>query len=539
MFFGKVATKDALGGILAHSMSLSDRVLKKGIWLEASDIAALEDAGVDQVVIARLDAGDVDENEAARRLGEALARGGVEARAPFAGRINLFAKASGLIDFDVARLQDLNLVNEAIAVSFLRPLSRVLEGQMIGTIKIIPYGIERRILDEALKVAEDCGVGVLPFDKRRASLILTRLEGMKESLIAKGERAVRSRLAPMGLEIGEVQLVAHEEEALSAALAAAREDFVLILTASATSDRADVAPWSVVQAGGKIERFGIPLDPGNLLFLGRLGEKCVVGLPGCVRSPVLNGADLVIERLMVGLELKGEDFARMGAGGFLKEAVMRPQPRLQSDADEGRGFAVVVLAAGVSSRMRGADKLLEKVGGVPLLRRLLDEGHKSQADGVYVVLPKAGFEARREWVRGENVIENAQSDEGMAASIRVAVQALAQEYEGIIFVLGDMPEIDAGHLDRLIAAYSAADGREIVRAASRDGVAGHPVLFGRRFFEPLLQIEGDAGAKGLIGSAREFLEIVRFEDDAPIVDLDTREAWENWRRGRGLLDDDG
>ncbi|MEC7962627.1 MAG: molybdopterin biosynthesis protein, partial [Pseudomonadota bacterium] len=100
-----------------------------------------------------------------------------------------------------------------------------------------------------------------------------------------------------------------------------------ILTASATSDAYDVAPQAVRHAGGRVERFGMPVDPGNLLFLGEISNRPVIGLPGCARSPALNGADWVLSRVVCGIEVTGQDIAEMGVGGLLKEIPTRPMPR--------------------------------------------------------------------------------------------------------------------------------------------------------------------------------------------------------------------
>jgi molybdenum cofactor cytidylyltransferase len=102
---------------------------------------------------------------------------------------------------------------------------------------------------------------------------------------------------------------------------------VLILTGSATSDLHDTAPQALRLAGGTVLRFGMPVDPGNLLFLGRLATRPVVGLPGCARSPALNGADWVLERLACGLEVGDAQIAAMGVGGLLKEIPIRPHLR--------------------------------------------------------------------------------------------------------------------------------------------------------------------------------------------------------------------
>jgi molybdenum cofactor cytidylyltransferase len=108
---------------------------------------------------------------------------------------------------------------------------------------------------------------------------------------------------------------------------------VLILTGSATSDARDTGPAALAAAGGRLERFGMPVDPGNLLFLGDLGGRPVIGLPGCARSPALNGADWVLERIACGIALGDDDIAEMGVGGLLKEGPRRPQPREASAPD--------------------------------------------------------------------------------------------------------------------------------------------------------------------------------------------------------------
>jgi molybdenum cofactor cytidylyltransferase len=118
-----------------------------------------------------------------------------------------------------------------------------------------------------------------------------------------------------------------EADLATALQLAADADLILILTASATSDPGDVAPAALRRAGGMVERFGMPVDPGNLLFLGQLGRTPVIGLPGCARSPALNGADWVMERVICGVPIGGADIAAMGVGGLLKEIPQRGRLR--------------------------------------------------------------------------------------------------------------------------------------------------------------------------------------------------------------------
>ncbi len=143
----------------------------------------------------------------------------------------------------------------------------------------------------------------------------------------KGFRVMRDRLARLEVALTRGAVVAHREAALAAALKTATAELILILTASATSDINDVGPAALRAAGGDVIHFGMPVDPGNLLFLGTLYDRPVIGLPGCAKSPALNGADWVLERVICGLALTGADIQRLGVGGLLKEIPSRPRPR--------------------------------------------------------------------------------------------------------------------------------------------------------------------------------------------------------------------
>jgi molybdenum cofactor cytidylyltransferase len=279
----------------------------------------------------------------------------------------------------------------------------------------------------------------------------------------------------------------------------------------------------------------MPVDPGNLLFLGVLDGRPVVGLPGCARSPKLNGADWVLERLAAGLTVTSADLAAMGVGGLLKEIPARPEPRAGGATKPGRPIvAAILLAAGASRRMRGADKLLEPVDGQPMLRCAALALSRARVDKLFVVVPP-GDRARRDALDGLDVtiVENALAEEGMGSSIRAAMAVLPEDVDAAILALADMPEVAPAHVDRLIAAFDPEEGRAICRAATEDGTPGHPVLFGRRFFETLARSSGDEGARAVIGDHPELVEMVPTPGLGAVLDLDTPEAWARWRASRG------
>ena len=324
MKFGPVPVSEAAGAVLAHSLVAGKRIAK-GTELGAEHIAALKDAGFAEVTVARLEADDVAEDAAAARLAAAVLDGvdGLRATGAGAGRVNLYAEGCGLIRVDAEVIHKINAVDPMITIATVPDYHRVDAGGMIATIKIISYAVSEGALEAACSVAAG-GIGLLPPVYETATLVETMIGAPMPD---KGWRAMAGRVERMGMMMTDRALVAHEVGPLAEAIAAAPGEVVFVLTASATSDVMDVAPEALRAAGGVVERFGMPVDPGNLLFLGKLGEKPVIGLPGCARSPALNGADWVLERVICGLEVSHADIAGMGVGGLLKEIPIRPMPR--------------------------------------------------------------------------------------------------------------------------------------------------------------------------------------------------------------------
>jgi molybdenum cofactor cytidylyltransferase len=324
----------------------------------------------------------------------------------------------------------------------------------------------------------------------------------------------------------------HDESAVAAAildLKRAGAEMVFVAGASAITDRRDVIPAANERAGGRIDHFGMPVDPGNLLLLGRLSDDShVLGLPGCVRSPKLNGFDWVLQRLIADLPVTAADIMRMGAGGLLKEILTRPQPRAGSETaaakPPGARIAAVVLAAGRSSRMGAANKLLADVDGVPMVRRVVEATLASAARPVIVVTGNEQGKVQAA-LRGCKVtfVHNPTFAEGMSTSLKAGLAALPDTSAGALICLGDMPMVTPTVLDRLTAAFNPDEGRAIC-VPTWNGKRGNPVLWARRFFSDMADLAGDVGAKHLIGEHAELVAEVAMPDDAVLTDIDTPEA---------------
>ncbi|WP_336486307.1 molybdopterin-binding protein [Methylobacterium nigriterrae] len=331
MKFGPVPIREAAGLIAAHSVRAGAVSLRKGQPILPETAAGLLGEGVRELVAVTLEPGDVGEDEAAGRLAARLAGPGLRSERPFTGRCNLYAAEAGILRVERRGIDAVNAVDEAITVATLPPFKPVVAGEMVATVKIIPYAVPGALLAEACGAADQEQLGVSPYRLRRVGVVSTLLPGLKDATIDKTLRSLATRLAPTGAAIVADRRVPHTGEAVARALAAAIEadgaDIAVIFGASAIADRRDVIPAGIEAAGGRVEHLGMPVDPGNLLLVGARGTVPVIGAPGCARSPRENGFDWVLHRLLAGLPVTRADIVALGVGGLLMEIVSRPQPR--------------------------------------------------------------------------------------------------------------------------------------------------------------------------------------------------------------------
>ncbi len=331
MIFGEIEVAVAEGAILAHSVKAAGIAFKKGRVLNGADISALESAKVARVFVARLEPDDVHEDAAARRLADAVSGGGLTQQKASTGRANIYSAHDGIVLVDAGLVRALNRLHESITLATVTPFHAVEAGQMVATVKIIPFAAPAAVVAEAeALVGSGKLVSVVPFQPHKAGLVLTRTEGMKESLLEKSAKVIRDRLERHGSQLGDIVEVEHTIGGVADGirqLKASGHNPVLVFGASAIVDRGDVVPAGLEAAGGQIVHLGMPVDPGNLLLLGRLDDEAVIGVPSCARSPKLNGFDWVLGRVLAGIDVRPQDIMDMGAGGLLMEIDSRPSPR--------------------------------------------------------------------------------------------------------------------------------------------------------------------------------------------------------------------
>jgi molybdenum cofactor cytidylyltransferase len=526
MKFGRVPIAEAEGAILAHGAG----TFRKGRTLSTADIETLRTANIDTVMIARLESGDVPENEAATRIGKAAAGLHTTLSAAHTGRSNVYAQARGLLVVDAARIDAINAIDESITVATLNAYDVVEPRQMLATIKIIPFAAPEAAVKKAEGLAQGSAVSVAPFAPKNIALLSTTLPGMKASLLDKNRTVLAARVEALGSRVVSEVRPSHDADSIANAIkdaAKAKPDIILIFGASATTDRQDAVPAGLMQAGGAIDHFGMPVDPGNLLLLGRLNGIPVVGLPGCARSPKINGLDFVLQRLCANLDVTRRDITTMGVGGLLKEIPTRPQPRdaTAPKVQRAPAIAAIVLAAGRSTRMGADNKLLMNLHGTPMVARTVAAIAASPVKPVIVV---TGHEAKsvETALKGQTVTfaANPRFAEGMSTSLKAGLAALPDDIDGVLICLADMPAVTSSDIAKLIEAFNPTEGRAII-VPTHQGKRGNPVLFARGFIDQMREAQGDAGARAVLSAHADAVYEVEMQDAGILADADTPAAF--------------
>jgi molybdenum cofactor cytidylyltransferase len=528
MKFAELPLQETLGCILAHSVRHADGVFKKGRKLAADDLKLLDASGLTKVFVARFDADDIPEDDAARAIAGKIVGKGAVAQEPFTGRANIYAKQHGLVVVDNFRVNAINRVHESMTLATLANYSVVEQGQMIATVKIIPFAVSQGNLETALaEIGDTPVIRVEALVEKRVGLVITRVAGGKQSLVEKSETAMRGRVRALGSSLGRMIVCDHSIEAVRksvAELQAAHCNPILLFGASAIVDRADVIPAGLVAAGGEVVHLGMPVDPGNLMMLGELEGVPVLGVPSCARSPKVNGFDWALERVLAGIQLSAADIMDMGAGGLLAEISSRPSPRDRRPLPpHAPRIAAIVLAAGRSSRM-GSNKLLAELNGKPLLVHSVEA---LKASSVHDIIVVTGNEPDRVQAAlapfGVTLVHNANFAEGLSTSLKRGIAATPAEADAVLVCLGDMPRVDARTIDRLVAAFTAAEHRTIC-IPTFEGKRGNPVLWGRQHFIALEEIEGDQGGRLLLDALSDEVVEVEVKSQGVLVDVDTPQA---------------
>lgn len=309
-------TEQAIGLIARHNISdeRGHKLVAKGRRLDAGDITRLREHGIDTIAVVRLEADDMDENQAADVVATRIAGAAIRVRPAHHGRADVQATQAGMLMVDEVALQAWHTIAGVTIATRLRHTA-VTPGQRVATVKILPFALP------AAQVTAGWGVvvSVRPFVRTRVAVLLVGTPASYPRLRELHLVALQRRLQVVTAEVVVEQRVLPAEAELSQALQAVAQQADLVITLSETSimGHDDVIPQAIERAGGVVTCYGAPVEPGNLLLLAQMGTVPILGAPGCVRSRMRNVVDMVLPRLVADDVPSARDIYALGHGGLL------------------------------------------------------------------------------------------------------------------------------------------------------------------------------------------------------------------------------
>jgi hypothetical protein len=329
--------------VLARDLVVGGARWSKGRRLSTDDLAVFAEASpaVGSATIILLGAGDLHEDDAALRLAAAVAGPGLTTHGPVQSRVDLIAEHDGVLH---VRIGDLERVNRLDPLEVFTRLdgSIVAAGDLVASVKVAPHVVAASVVDAGARIAAKGRqplVSVAPFRPMRVAVVVK--ESLRASDRPRFEASVRVKVESLGSAVTGIAYVPDEDDAVTAALAAAatglgRADVVLTAGGRST-DPSDPFFTAIEGLGGRVVRHGVPAHPGSMLWLARIGRTAILGLPTCGAYSKATAADLLLPRLLTGEPPTLRTVSHLGHGGVLtREMRFRFPPYARElDAPDG------------------------------------------------------------------------------------------------------------------------------------------------------------------------------------------------------------
>ena len=529
------------GSILAQTYNLSGRRLSKGTHVSEDMVELLNKENVKTVLCAVPHEGDVHEDSAAEAISKALDENQLYAEEASTGRVNFRTPALSIVRYNRELIKKINLVDESIAFSIVEHNQLLAKDDLIATLKIIPFFVSKIYVERVVDLISKNEIFKIHYlQEKKVELIQTYYDWQKGSIFKATSNVTSSRLDALGCPLQKETLIPHNHRSLCSEIKSSIDrgsQVLLISGASAITDRADQIPKAILSVGGEIIQYGLAVDPGNLLLIGKVGNTTIIGMPGCARSPKLNGFDWVLQLLIADIPINKDELADMGAGGLLMEIASRPLPRAlaKSVNKKEKKIMGVILAAGNSTRMGKGNKLLKNIGGAPLVRNTAIEMLKSDLDTCSIVL---GYQSDKVAAVIKDLdiklILNPRWEKGQSSSLMAAINNLDATYTDILIMLGDLPAVKSSHINRIIEEHLLTDNRKSrITIPSFKGQKGNPIIWGRSFFNDLSNLEGDVGGRALFSEHPAAINLIEMDDPCVLTDLDTPKDFADFLTGEG------
>ncbi len=310
----------SIGAILVHNIVGANgrKVFSKGHVVRAEDVDQLRALGKATIYVAVLDPDDVREDEAAMRLARTVAGDGIELSKPSGGRTNLYATQTGFLRINRDALKRINELN-GVTLATLPRYSAVAPKKMIATLKTVGLALPEATLREAEKIvgARGIALSIAQVQIQRVAIILTGSENGRARVQELFAPPIHARIEALGAQVVAEEFVVEEEEAIARAIEQSDAQMIVLAGETSIMDAEDIVPRGIKRAGGEIELYGAPVEPGNLLLLAYRGDVPIIGAPGCIKSPETNVVDLILPRLLIGERVTRADVGELAEGGLL------------------------------------------------------------------------------------------------------------------------------------------------------------------------------------------------------------------------------
>ncbi len=318
-----IPAAQAAGTILVHNLIGPDghKLITKGRLLTPEDVDKLRAIGQDNVYVGVPEADDVREDEAAGRLAALVAGDGLELSKPNSGRVNFYAAQPGFLRVHAEPLLRINGL-QGVTLATIPNYTPVSPKKMVATLKTIGLAIPKRMISATDAIVHQMGrpLELAPRRVDRVAILLTGSENGRSKVEETYGPPIRARVGELGARVIAESYTAEEPGAIAAALTGALTagaQLVIIAGETSIMDADDVTPRGLKQAGGAIELYGAPVEPGNLVLLAYQGAVPIMGAPGCVKSRETNVVDLVLPRLFAGEHVTRAEVVALGEGGLL------------------------------------------------------------------------------------------------------------------------------------------------------------------------------------------------------------------------------
>jgi molybdenum cofactor cytidylyltransferase len=296
------------------------KLLAKGHILSSDDIRLLQAEGMNQVWVTELEDGEIGEDAAVMAVAEAMCCGTVEIRLAAGGRANLVATENCCALVDDELLKKINMAG-SVVIATVSNYRYARKGDRIATVKSAPFAVAKAHVESVLSMLVKSGPILQARPIKDASVAMLYTDPVQgDRARTMFEAVVQQRLERYGATLKYALSSVEEEERVARSLQhllRTKPSAVLVASTTAPSGPEDVVGRALLRLGALVERFLVPVEPGNLTMLTYKDDIPVVSAPCCFRSPKPNILDVLLPPMLAKYRISGWEIGCLGHGGLL------------------------------------------------------------------------------------------------------------------------------------------------------------------------------------------------------------------------------